>query len=133
MNSEAVDAPRVLIADDNREIRELIVRILQQDGYAIEAVDDGNKAIEKITEASFDAILLDFMMPLASGFDVIKWIEANRPDVARGCVIIITAAVRDLKSFDTSTVFAAIRKPFEIAELRDTVRACVAAKVAVAS
>ena len=133
MNREVADPPRVLIADDNREIRELLVRILQQDGYAIEAVDDGNQAIEKITGASFDAILLDFMMPLVSGFDVIKWIEENRPDVAKGCVIIITAAIRDLTSFDTSTVFAAIRKPFEIAELRDTVRACVEAKVAAAS
>lgn len=119
-------APRILIADDNREIRDLIARVLRQDGYAIEAVEDGEKAIEKIRKSAFDAILLDFMMPLASGFDVIRWIEQNRPDVATGCVIIITAGMRELKNFDASTVYAAIAKPFDIGELREVVRACVA-------
>jgi DNA-binding response OmpR family regulator len=117
---------RVLIAEDNAEIRQLIERVLQRDGVDVETVEDGEQAIERIGAEHYDAILLDFMMPIASGFDVINWIEENRPDVAKACVIIITAAVHQLKNFDTSKVYAAIAKPFDVVELRETVRQCIA-------
>ncbi len=120
--------PRVLIADDSREIRELIAHILEREGYEIDLAGDGQKAIQKIDSDGFDAILLDFMMPLASGSDVIDWIKQSRPEVAKACVIIITATDRDLGDFDPSTVYAAIPKPFDVTELRETVRACVEEK-----
>jgi CheY-like chemotaxis protein len=117
--------PRLLVADDNPMVRQLIGDVLAREGYEIDAVDDGKKAIEKISADGFDAILLDLMMPVASGFDVIDWLGQNRPEVAKSCVIILTAAVRDLVKFDKTTVYAAIQKPFDIAELRDTVRKCI--------
>ena len=120
--------PRVLIAEDNPEIRTLVGRVLQGEGYAVETADDGSEAIAKIGQEHYDAILLDFMMPAVSGFDVVEWIERNRPDVAKSCVIIITAAVHELRNFDTSKVYAAIAKPFDVVELRDVVRKCVAEK-----
>ena len=91
----------------------------------MDAVDDGAKAIEKITSERFDAILLDFMMPVATGSDVIDWIEQNRPEVAKSCVIIITAAVEAVRKYDTSKVHAALAKPFEVSELREIVRKCI--------
>ena len=117
--------PRILIADDNQEILRLVSRVLSTEGYEIEVVEDGAMAIEKINAGTFDAILLDFMMPLASGFEVIDWIEENRPEVAAACVIVMTAAVNELRKFDTSKVYAAIAKPFDIFTLRDTVRRCI--------
>jgi DNA-binding response OmpR family regulator len=116
---------RILIAEDNHEIRSLVCRVLAHEGYEVESVADGEKAIERISSDHFDAIVLDFMMPLKSGFDVIQWIEANRPDVASSCVIVLTAAVFSLKTFDRATVYAAIPKPFDIDDLRNTVRQCV--------
>jgi CheY-like chemotaxis protein len=116
---------RILIADDNQEILRLVSRVLASEGYDIEAVQDGATAIEKINADGFDAILLDFMMPLASGLEVIDWIEENRPEVAKACVIVMTAAVSELRKFDTTKVFAAIAKPFDIFALRDTVRRCI--------
>lgn len=118
--------PRVLVAEDNPEIQQLIQHILARDGYEIHVANDGQQAIEMIGAERFDAILLDFMMPLASGFDVVHWIEENRPDAAKGCVIIITAAVRELASFDKSKVFATIPKPFDVEQLRNVVKDCVA-------
>lgn len=119
---------RILVAEDNPEIRLLIQHVLSREGYEIEAVDNGERAIEKISNDSFDAILLDFMMPMASGFDVIHWIEQNKPDVAKSCVIILTAALRELKTFDKSKVFAAIPKPFDVMQLREVVRECIEKK-----
>ncbi len=116
---------RVLIAEDNPEIRQMVGRLLQRDGFDVESVNDGAEAIEKISAESYDAILLDFMMPGVSGFDVMDWIEENRPEVAKRCVIIITAAVRELSTYDTSKVYAAVAKPFDVFELLSTVRKCV--------
>jgi CheY-like chemotaxis protein len=67
--------PRVLVAEDSPEIRLLVSRVLTIEGYDVSTVDDGREAIAKISEEAFDAILLDFMMPHASGFDVIDWIQ----------------------------------------------------------
>jgi DNA-binding response OmpR family regulator len=119
---------RVLIAEDNPEIRQMVGRLLQRDGFDVESVNDGAEAIEKISAESYDAILLDFMMPEVSGFDVMHWIEENRPEVAKRCVIIITAAVRELSAYDTSKVYAAVAKPFDVFELLSTVRKCVSEK-----
>jgi CheY-like chemotaxis protein len=119
---------RVLIADDNAEIRTLVGRVLERDGHDVEAVGDGRKAIAKIETERYDAILLDFMMPGATGFDVINWIVQNRPEVAKSCVIILTAAVQELQKFDTSKVYAAVAKPFDVGELREIVRKCIEKK-----
>jgi DNA-binding response OmpR family regulator len=116
---------RILIAEDNPEIRLLVSRVLSIEGHDVSTVDDGREAIAEITANAFDAILLDFMMPNASGFDVVAWIQEHRPDVAKSCVIILTAAVHELKNFDTSSVFATITKPFDVDTLRETVRRCI--------
>ena len=117
--------PRVLIAEDDYDIRRLVARLLERDGYEVAAVNDGAKAIDKISSETFDAILLDFMLPVATGADVIDWIETNRPEVAGSCVIIITAAVESVRKYDTSRVYAALAKPFDISELRGVVRKCI--------
>lgn len=117
--------PRILVAEDNAEIRGLIQQILQKDGYEIDTASDGGQAIKRIAGTHYDAILLDFMMPVASGFDVIDWIEKNRPELARACVIVITAALRELSRFEEHKVFATLRKPFDVVELRTTVKRCV--------
>ena len=119
---------RVLIAEDSPEIRLLVNRVLMTDGYEVVTVDDGGEAIAKITEETFDAIVLDFMMPHTSGFEVIDWLREHRPEVAKSCVIILTAAVHELKKFDASTVYATVTKPFDVYELRDTVRKCIDSK-----
>lgn len=119
---------RILIAEDNRDIRALVERVLALDGHDVSTAGDGREAIEKIGNEHFDAILLDFMMPLATGFDVLEWIEENRPEVARSCVIIVTAAIHELQKFDSSKVFAAITKPFDVFALRDLVQSCIDGK-----
>ena len=56
-------ASRVLIVDDNPEIREIIHILLGGEGYDIEEVKNGNEAILKTKENAFDLIILDIMMP----------------------------------------------------------------------
>ena len=117
---------RVLIVEDNPEICQMVGRLLERDGFDVKSVQDGAEAIETISQESYDAILLDLMMPAVSGFDVIAWMSQNRPSVAKSCVIVVTAAIRELGSFDKSQVYATVAKPFDVFDLLRVVRNCVA-------
>ena len=55
-------APRVLIVDDNPEIREIIRILLSGEGYELEEAKNGNEALEKAGETAFDLIILDIMI-----------------------------------------------------------------------
>lgn len=117
--------PRVLIAEDDVVIRHLVKGVLEREDLEVEEAENGEAAIDKIRSTHFDAILLDFMMPVASGFDVIDWIKANRPDITRSCVIVMTAAVHHLQHFEAERVYAVVKKPFDVVDLLDVVRKCV--------
>lgn len=58
---------KILVADDNSEIRDILKILLEGEGYEVEEAIDGNDAIEK-TDDSIDLIILDVMMPLKNGF-----------------------------------------------------------------
>ena len=59
---------RILIIDDNPEIREVITILLEGEGFVTEEASDGEQALEKIREISYDLILLDVMMPGLNGY-----------------------------------------------------------------
>jgi DNA-binding response OmpR family regulator len=62
----------ILIIDDQPEIRELISLYLEKDGYHIIEADNGNEAIQTIHDHKIDLILVDLMMPIIDGYQLIK-------------------------------------------------------------
>jgi two-component system response regulator MprA len=113
---------RVLIADDDRAIRESLARALQLEGYEVVAVVDGVEALTRIRRDTFDALLLDVMMPSIDGLGVCRVIRA---DGDRTPVLMLTARV------ETSDRVAGLDagaddylpKPFELDELLARLRA----------
>lgn len=85
---------RVLVADDDEDIRELVAFKLTQAGYDVEAVVDGVKAWEAIDQAPPQLALLDIMMPGLSGLDVLRKIREDERTRAVP-VILLTARSRD--------------------------------------
>ena len=63
---------RVLVADDERNLRELIVRELGRRGHEVDGAADGVAALERIREMSFDVVVLDMRMPKKEGLDVLR-------------------------------------------------------------
>lgn len=74
-------APRVLIVDDNPEIREIIHILLGGEGYELEEAKNGDEALRKAEENAFDLIILDIMMPGMDGYHTCMEIrkESNAP------------------------------------------------------
>lgn len=105
---------KILIAEDEQAIADLLAMNLERAGYWCCCVSDGLKAIEKLEQEPFDLALLDIMMPGADGFDVLQYMKPlNIPAIfitARGTV---SDRVRGLREGADDY----ISKPFEIVEM----------------
>ncbi|NYD99611.1 DNA-binding response OmpR family regulator [Kineosphaera limosa] len=114
----SADPMRVVVADDDADIRELVTFKLQQAGYEIDAVADGAQAWASISEAPPRLAVLDVMMPGLSGLDVLRKVrEDERTKTVP--VILLTARSRDS---DVDSGFATgatdyVIKPFSPREL----------------
>jgi DNA-binding response OmpR family regulator len=116
----------VLVVEDDPAICVLIEALLRRRKYDCEIVHDGNDAIRRLHNNTYSAILLDLMLPGAFGFDVIRYIRAERPWMADRVVVTTAACAATLRDFDRSSVRALLHKPFDIAELTRQVDACMA-------
>jgi CheY-like chemotaxis protein len=106
---------RVLVAEDDAEVRALIGAVVRQSAHKVEFAADGQEAIECLSSSDFDIVLLDLMMPKASGFEVLAWMHRAKPGMAKRSVIVLTAmSEKDLVHLTQERVFAVMRKPFDI-------------------
>ena len=116
---------RVLVADDDQSIRQLVCTIVKREGLEVDCAADGAEAIEFLKQNEYSVILLDLMMPRVDGFGVIEYLKDHTP-VHKPVVLVITAyADQKFKSVDPDLVAGVIRKPFEVADLGNLVRLCV--------
>ena len=63
---------RVLIADDEKDLNDVLTRTLSDEGYAVDSVYDGDSALEYLEAGPYDAAVLDIMMPGIDGFVVLR-------------------------------------------------------------
>jgi two-component system response regulator MprA len=119
---DGVVPQRVLVADDDRAIRESLVRALELEGYEVTSVVDGVEALTRARRDTFDALVVDVMMPVVDGLAVCRVLRAEGD---RTPVLILTARV------ETSDRVAGLDagaddylpKPFELDELLARLRA----------
>ena len=67
--------PKILIADDEKDISTLIKRYAERDGFEVAAVEDGSEAVELCRKEDFDIIVMDVMMPDMDGFTACRKIR----------------------------------------------------------
>ena len=82
---------KILIADDEDDVREIMVKKIKQEGYAVVGARDGEEAWAKIKSESPDIILLDLNMPKIDGLTVLKNLRENPPSKKWQPVIIVSA------------------------------------------
>jgi len=121
----------VLIADDERAIREVCMRAIQEDGYQIHAVASGAEAVEAAREKHFDLFLTDLRMPGLSGLEAYNAIHELNSDiigVAMTGYATMEAAIQALqlgfhdfilKPFSPEDVRKAVARAFEQRQLRE--------------
>jgi two-component system response regulator MprA len=116
--------PLVLVVDDEPAIRTSVGRALSLDGYAVEAVEDGEGALESVAERAFDAVVLDVAMPGVDGLEVCRRLRAAGD---RTAILMLTArdAVRSRVDGLDAGADDYLVKPFALAELKARLRALI--------
>src|ERR1700733_10743197 len=92
----ADDAPHLLVVDDDRRIRALLLRFLLGEGYRVSTAETALEARAKLAGLKFDLLILDVMMPGESGFDFVRTIRASA-GVTFSTVPILMLTARDEK------------------------------------
>jgi two-component system response regulator MprA len=115
-------ANRVLIADDDRAIRESLARALELEGYEVAEVEDGIGALARVRQDGFDALVLDVMMPSIDGLAVCRVLRAEGD---RTPVLMLTARVEtpDRVAGLDAGADDYLPKPFDLDELLARLRA----------
>ena len=116
---------RILVADDDQSIRQLLGTIIRREGFEVDTVADGQEAIDRLHAHDYAVILLDLMMPRKDGFEVIDYLKTHHQRSKPVVLVISAYADQRFKSVDPDIVAGVIRKPFEIAELGGMIRLCV--------
>lgn len=130
MGANIMDTSRskkILIIEDDIDIRELIAEILEEEGYITNTAENGKIGLDYLVacapESRPDCIILDLMMPVMTGIQVLERLQSDYPnDLAKIPVIIATAKgspKEDLKNMPSNVT--KIRKPMDVNELIDTV------------
>jgi CheY-like chemotaxis protein len=114
-----------LVVDDDDALRTLFIALLKREGFEVECVRDGAQALDRLANDSFDVILLDLMMPVTNGYDVLRRLGECRPALLKQTIVTTGVSERDLAKLDRDSVFAVLRKPFDIHVLASTINDCI--------
>jgi DNA-binding NtrC family response regulator len=117
----------VLVVDDDSDVRRMLSSILEDEGYSVEAVDNGRQALRTCERLPFDVALVDINLPDVKGTELLHELKRMQPRMVK---IIITGepsvenAVKAL--YEKADGF--VSKPFDSQELLETIRKLVAEK-----
>jgi two-component system, OmpR family, response regulator MprA len=116
------DGPRVLVVDDDPQLREALSRALELDGYDVSTASNGVKALDAISSARPDLMVLDVMMPYVGGLDVCRTLRERKDRLP---ILVLTARdeVGDRVAGLDAGADDYLTKPFALEELRARLRA----------
>jgi DNA-binding response OmpR family regulator len=113
--------PRILVVDDEPEIRDFIARALVADGYVVDAATNGAEGLRRSATRGYALIILDLVMPETDGRTVLAALQQDRPEQA----VIVLSCVSDVATKVSCLDLGAkdyLTKPFALAELLARVR-----------
>lgn len=119
---------RLLFAEDDRDISKAVQTLLERSGYSVDAVYNGQDALDYIEQADYDGVILDWMMPKKTGIEVLAWMRGKGISTP---VLMLTArdGIEDrVEGLDTGADDY-LPKPFAASELLARIRAMLRRKV----
>jgi DNA-binding response OmpR family regulator len=111
---------RVLVVDDDPDVREIVATVLGDDGYEVDTASNGAEALHKVGEHEPDAVILDAMMPVMDGYEFLK-LWRTRPVEERAPVLVVSA-IRDWRAARDAGAQGYLSKPFDLDSLEAALR-----------
>lgn len=111
---------KILMVEDEPDIREAVQASLRSRGYTVVAAADGEEGLRKVKSEKPDLVLLDIVMPKVDGWQVLKAIRNDEDAATRGVPVVMLTANRETSSLIESQSQKAtdyLMKPFDIEKL----------------
>ncbi|HYC62501.1 MAG TPA: response regulator [Thermoanaerobaculia bacterium] len=118
--------PTVLIVEDDRATRESLAKVLEAEGCSVETAVDGEKAVGKLAQYRYDAIVLDIALPKLSGTDVMEYIASTTPQMLESIVVVTGLDAQEVRKL-FPTICETLSKPVLPTRLIASVRRCFGA------
>lgn len=81
---------KILLVEDEKDIREVYFDILTSAGHNVQTAEDGNTALQKMQEGGWDIVLLDIMLPQMNGIDIMNALHEHPPVTPNKAVVFLT-------------------------------------------
>ena len=123
---------RLLIVEDDPEMRDLLRKVLEKEGYRVSVSGDGHQALIAFDRETFDLVVTDMLMPCDGGLELLEAVHRTHPSLP----VIIVTAFGDWHSYSRALELGAaafISKPLRMAELIAAVHAALAGRGAIVS
>ncbi len=111
---------KILVVDDDAEIRELLHDLLTDEGFRVNVASDGREALDILKREGGWVILLDLMMPRMTGQEVVERLKKDSTLLQDNKVVLMSAGwrlAREGHALKSDVVVAVLPKPFEIDEV----------------
>ena len=114
---------RLLVVEDEPDLLHTIATALREEGYAVDTAEDGEEGLFKAREGDYDAIVLDVMLPVMNGFEVVKKLRESK----KSPVLMLTARgrINDRITGLDAGADDYLPKPFDLNELFARLRALI--------
>ena len=115
-----MDKKKILIVDDDQDICETLSDILDEEGYDVVTASDGQEALEKIRQGSFNLVITDIKMPIMDGMALLKEIEKSHKDIE---VIVITSYGNEGQQVEAARLgaYEYLNKPLNLDQLKNII------------
>jgi CheY-like chemotaxis protein len=110
--------PRILLVDDDPAIRQILVRLLSEEGYLVLSAANGIEALALSGATKFDLVLLDLNMPIKNGWETFEQLSSKYPLLP---IILITARPNQFFPALAAGVGALLEKPLDFTRLFQTI------------
>jgi CheY-like chemotaxis protein len=115
----------VLIVEDDVPLQRLLTAVAARNGLSAVVACNGREALALLASTDFDAVVLDLMLPVVNGFDVLRHLSTAKPDLMDRTIVITGANERAYRnSPHVRHAHALLRKPFDVAQLQHEMLAC---------
>jgi signal transduction histidine kinase/HD-like signal output (HDOD) protein/ActR/RegA family two-component response regulator len=117
----------ILVVDDEAHIREIMTELLEAEGYTVQTVQNGEEALDQLTQKHYDLMLLDMRMPLRNGLQVLQTIKETNNGIP---VIVVTglASKEEMRKAESMGASKCLCKPFHAKGLLKEIKSVLKAE-----
>lgn len=117
-NGSSAGLVRLLVIDDDVPVQVLMKAIFHRTPVVVDCVGDGDAALERLRRETYDAIILDLMVPGSNGFEIVREIKCRDASLLGRTIVLTAASDVTLRDFEDGKLLRRIvRKPFDLDEL----------------